>query len=162
MSMYNVTEYSDSYSKTSRNLWQYYTDKPFLGNNGVTANFPADNNNSGLFKFKTKMIDTTENDGTKNVKIRVPFRYLSKFWRNLEMPLINFKINLILTWFAICFIIYNPIVNQNSTFTITDTKTLFTVVTLSTQDDTKLLKQLKSSFKRTITWNKFEPKVTIQ
>ena len=73
------------------------------------------------------------------------------------MPLINRKINLILTWSDTSYIIDNPTANQEPTFTITDTKLYIPVVILS-----KLLEQLKSSFKRTINWNKYELKVTLQ
>ena len=70
------------------------------------------------------------------------------------MSLINCEINLILTLPNRCFIIDNPIVGQEPTFTITDTKLYLPVVTLSTKDNAKLLEQLKSGFKRTINWNK--------
>ena len=66
------------------------------------------------------------------------------------MPLINCEINLILTWSARCFIIDSLITCQEPTFTITDTKLYVPVVTFSTQDNAKLLQQLKSGFKRTI------------
>ena len=66
------------------------------------------------------------------------------------MPLINCQITLILTWCNRCFIIDNPIAGQEPTFTITKTKLLVSVVTLSTQENEKLLEQLKSGFKRTI------------
>ena len=78
------------------------------------------------------------------------------------MPLINCEVNLILTWSARCFIIVAPIAGQEQTFTITDTKLFVPVVTLSTQDNSKLLQQLKSVFKRTINWNKYQSKVTVQ
>ena len=55
MSMYDLIEYSDNYSKTSGSLWQYYRDEPALDNNGAIFNFSANNNNSGSFKFKTKI-----------------------------------------------------------------------------------------------------------
>ena len=97
MSMYNLIEYSNNYSKTSGCLRLYYRDEPALNANGVINDFPADNNNSALFKFKTKIAGKTENDGTKNVKIMVQLKYLSNIWRTLEMTLINCKINLILT-----------------------------------------------------------------
>ena len=70
------------------------------------------------------------------------------------MLLINCEINLILTWSARCFIIDNPIAGQEPTFTIADTKLYVPVVTLSIQDNAKLLEQLKSGFTRTINWNK--------
>ena len=79
------------------------------------------------------------------------------------MPLIICEINLILTWSANCFIIDAPVENQIPTFSITDTKPLVPVATLSTQDNNaKLLQQLKLSFKRTINWNKYLSKVTVQ
>ena len=99
MLMYNLIEYSDNYSKTSGSLWNYYRDEPFLNANGAITDFPANNdNNSASFKSKTKIASRIGNDGTKNVKIRVPLKYLSNFWRTLEMPLIYCEINLILTW----------------------------------------------------------------
>ena len=85
----------------------------------------------------------------------VPLKYLSNFWRTLEMPLINGEIELILTWSRNFVIICTNVANQIPTFTITETTLHVPVVTLSTQDNTKLLPQLKSGFKRTITWNKY-------
>ena len=71
------------------------------------------------------------------------------------MPLINCEVELILAWSADCVIIYNNVVNQVPTFTITETNLYVPVVTLSTQDNAKLLPQLKSGFKRTVSWNKY-------
>ena len=84
----------------------------------------------------------------------VPLKYLSNFWRTLEMPLINSEVNLTLTSTADCVIIYTGVANQIPTFPITETNFYVTVVTLSTQDNTKLLMQLKSGF-RAIHWNKY-------
>ena len=97
----------------------------------------------------------TGNNGTKNVEIMVPLKHLSNFWRTLEMPLINCEVNLILTWSSTCVLIASDIPNQNATFAITDTKLYVPVVTLSTQENTKFLQQLKSGFKRVINWNKY-------
>ena len=85
-----------------------------------------------MFKYKTKIADMTGNDGTKNIKIRVPLKYLRSFWGTLEMPLIISETNLFRTWSARCFIVDNPIANQESAFTITDTKLYVPDVTLST------------------------------
>ena len=68
----------------------------------------------------------------------VPLKYLSNFWRNLEIPSINCEINLILTWFANCIIIYTDVANQIPTFTIKETNLYVLVVTLSTRDNAKL------------------------
>ena len=73
----------------------------------------------------------------------------------LEMPLINCEIELILTWSRDCVIIYTDVNNQIPTFTITETTLHVPVVTLSTQDNAKLLPQLKSGLKRTTRWNKY-------
>ena len=85
----------------------------------------------------------------------VPLNYLSNFWRTFEMPLMNCEVNLILTWSANCVIVYTNVVNQNATFTVIETRLYVPVVTLSTQDTAKLLRQLKSVRERTINWNKF-------
>ena len=92
--MYKLIEYSDNYSKTSGTLWQYYKDEP----NDNLADFE-------LFKSKVKITGKTSADGnTKIVEIIVPLKYLRHFWRTLEMPLINCKVNLILTWSRDCVI----------------------------------------------------------
>ena len=90
----------------------------------------------------------TGDNGTKEVEIIVPLKYLSNFWRNLKIPLIYCEINLILTWSANCVMAY-------ATFSITETKLYVPVIALSTQDNTKLLQQLKSSFKKIINWNNY-------
>ena len=80
MPMYNLIEYSDNYSKTTVNLWQYYRDEP---NDNLT--------DSESFKSKIKITGKTPDDGnTKDVEMIVPLKYLSDFWRTLEIPLINF------------------------------------------------------------------------
>ena len=154
MSMYNLIEYSDNYAKTTGSLWQYCKDIPARDNNDEIIVFDA-NNLTDSFKFKAKITGETGNDGTKDVKIIVPLKYLSNFWKTLEMPLINCEVNLILTWSSTCVIASVIVVNQAATFTITDTKLYVPVVTLSTQENTKFLQQLKSSFKRLINWNKY-------
>ena len=144
MPMYNLIEYSDNYAKTSGNLWQYFRDEP------------DDNNieDSKSFKSEIKITGKTpNNDNEKDVEIMVPLKYLSNFWRTLEMPLINCEVNLILTWSS-TFVITNS--NGAGTFAITDTKLYVHVVTLSTQENTKFLQQ--SGFKRVINWNKYLPK----
>ena len=85
----------------------------------------------------------------------VSLKYLGNFWRRLEIPLINCKVELILDWSANCVIIYTNVANQVPTFRITETNLSVPIVTLSTQDNAKLLPQLKSGFKRTISWNKY-------
>ena len=82
----------------------------------------------------------------------VPLKYLSNFWRTLEIPLVNCEVSLTLTWSPNCVI-------TNSTgegkFKIADTNLYVPVVTLSTKDNEKFLEQLKSGFKRVINWNKY-------
>ena len=78
------------------------------------------------------------------------------------MLLINCEINLILTWSNRCFIIDNLIAGQEKTFAITNTKLNVPAVTLSIQDNAKLFEQLKSGFRRTVNWNRYEPKVTVE
>ena len=101
------------------------------------------------------MTGQTGDNGGKNVEIMVPLIYLSKFWRILEMSLINCEINLILTWSTNCVIVSTNAANQNATFKITDTKLYVPLVTLSTQDNSKLLQQLNSGFKRVTSRNKY-------
>ena len=146
MPMYNLIEYSDNYSRSSGSLMQYYKDDP---NDNLA--------NSESFKSKVKITGKTTNNGnTKDFETIVPLKYLSNFWRTFETPLINCEVNLILTWSKDCVI-------TNSTgegkFAITETKLYVPVVTLSTKDHEKLLQQLKSGFKKTISWNKYESSI---
>ena len=79
-----MIEDSDNYSKTSGSLWQYYKDEP---NDNLA--------NSESFKSKVKITGNTPADGnTKDVEIIVPLKYLSNFWRTLEMLLINCEVSL--------------------------------------------------------------------
>ena len=87
MPLYNLLEYSDNYAKTSGSLWQYYRDEP---NNNLA--------DSESFKSEKKITGKTpNNDNEKDVEIVVPLKYLSNFWRTLEMSLTNCEVNLILT-----------------------------------------------------------------
>ena len=138
MPMYNLIEYSDNYSKTSGSLWQYCKEIPAVNNDGNIVDFNGANATDS-FNFKTKITGQTNDDGIINVEIMVPLKYLSNFWRTLEMPLINSEIELILDWSANCVIIYTNVNNQVPTFTITETNLYVPVVTLSTQDNLKLL-----------------------
>ena len=158
MPVYSLIEYSDNYSKTSRSLWQYCKEIPAVNNDGNIVDFNGANETDS-FKFKTKRTSETNDDGEMdNVEIMVSLKYLSNCWRTLEMPLINGEAELILTWSANCIIIYTDFVNQVPTFEITETNLYVPVVTLSTQFNAKLLPQLKSGFKRTISWNRYIPK----
>ena len=94
--------------------------------------------------LKQKITGQTNDDGRINVEIMVPLKYLSNIWRTLEMPLINCEVELILIWSASFVIIYTDNANHVPTFTITETNLYVPVVTLSTQDNAKLLPQLKS------------------
>ena len=135
--MYNLIEYSDNYSKTSGGLWQFYRNEP----------------NDNYLKSKIKITGKTPAAGNeKDVEIMVPSKYLSNFWRTLEIPLINCQVNIILRWSSTCVITNST---GAGTFKIADTKLYVHVVTLSTQGNSKLLQQLKSGFKRTVNWNKY-------
>ena len=99
-------------------------------------------------KFKTKITGQTNNNGRiDDVEIMVPLKYLSKFWRTLEMPLINYQVELTLDWSENYVIISTNVANQVPKFTITEANLYVPVVTLSTQDNAKLLPQLKLGFK---------------
>ena len=162
--MYNLIEYSDNYSKTSGSLWEYCKEILAVNDAGNTVDFNGANATDS-FDFKTKITGQTDDDERiDNVEIMVSLKYLRNFWRTLEMPLINCEVELILTWSENCVIIYADVANQVPTFTITKTNLYVPVVTLSTQDNAKLLPQLKSGFKRTISWNKYlvKPELLVQ
>ena len=134
MPMYNLIEYSDNYAKSTGSLWQYCEDIPAQNANDEIIVSDA-NNLTDSFKFKAKIVGQTGNDGTKDVEIMVPLKYLSNFWRTLEMSLINCQVKLILTWSSSCVLISTNIQNQAAMFTIDDTRLYVPVVTLSTQEN---------------------------
>ena len=142
MPTYSLIEYSDNYTKTSGSLWQYYRDEP---NDNLA--------DSESFKSKMKTTGKTPAAGNeKDIQIAVPLKYLSNFWQNLEIHLINSEVDLILTWSSACVITNST---GTGTFEITDTKLYAPIVPLSTQDNAKFLQQLKSGCKRVVNWNKF-------
>ena len=111
--MYNLIEYSDNYSDTSGSLWDFKRDE--IVNNANVTN----DDNAPSFKYKASNIGNTENNGTKNgVKIAVPLKNLSNFWRSLEMPLINFKVEFSLNSIEKCLLT----VTNTAIFKITDAK----------------------------------------
>ena len=142
MPMYNLIEYSDNYAKTSGSLWQYCLDKPALNDNAI-VDF-EDGNLSDSYNLKAKITGQTGDGGAKDVEIMVPPKYL-----------INCEVNFIFTWSSTCVIVSTNNANQGATFTITNARLYVPVVTLSTQENAKLLQQLKSGFKRVINWNKY-------
>ena len=123
MPMYNLTDYSDNYSDTSENLWQFKRAK-IEENVDLTVDDNHIPNDSSLFRYKSSLIPNRN-----GVKIAVLPKHLSNFWRSLEMPLINCKVELSWTWNPNC-VLSNLV--ENSTFTITDAKLYVLVVILST------------------------------
>ena len=154
MPMYNLIEYSDNYQDSSATLYQYRRDEP------PEADPIADltHNNSTSFEYKIKLLGNPvidNNIGKTNVKIVVPLKYLSNFFRSLEMPLINCKIKLNLTWKKEC-VLSNAA--GDAVFIINDTKLYVPVVTLSKEDNKDFIDQQNKGFQRSIYWNEYKTK----
>ena len=148
MPMYNLVEYSDNYSDTSGSLWQFKKDE--IINNADATN----DNNAPSFKYKANLIGNTGNKkwNKNGIKIAVPLKYLSNFWRSLEMSLINCKVELLLKWYETCLLT----VANTATFKITDAKLYVPIVTISVEDNSKLSKLLNEGFKKPIYWNEYK------
>ena len=144
--MYNLIEYSDNYSDTSGSLWQFKRDE-IEEDVDLTVDVQDIPNNSSSFKYKSSFI--TNRNG---VKIVVPLKYLSNFWRSLEMPLINCKVEISLKWNENC-ILYSA--GTAAIFTIT-----VPVVTLKIKDNAKLSKLLSKGFEGSVYWNKYKVVLT--
>ena len=165
MPMYNLLEYSKKYKKTTESLWNYYRHQP---------SHPL-STNSESFKYKTSITGNTYNvdekitddDGNEvdnpiydankvgknETEIVIPLKYLSNFWTNLDIPLINCEVEIILTWTKNCVLADMTVANNPPTgleFQIKDTKLYVPVVTLSKENNIKLSAKLKSGFKKTI------------
>ena len=135
MPTYNLIEYSDNYQDSSATLYQYKRDEPPDDNVDLT------NNNSKSFEYKINLLGNpvvADNIARLNVKIVVPLKYLSNFFRSLEMPLINCKVKLNLTWKKECVL---PTDAGDAAFIINDTKLYVPVVALSKEDNKDFIEQ---------------------
>ena len=185
MPMYNLLEYSKNYRKTIGSLYNYYRDE--LSDDNNPNNFPNTNVvNSNAFKYKNKITGNTYNIaegadghdanrvGKQDVELAIPLKYLGNFWRALNIPLISCEVFLELRWNKYCVITSleqrqvdagPPAVNgttTGATLAINDCKLYVPVVTLSKDDEIKLLTNLKSGFKREIIWNKYRSQMTTE
>ena len=154
MPMYNLIEYSDNYQDSSATLYQYKRDEP--PEDDAVANLTA--NNSSSFKYKISLLGDRNVVGgivRLNVKIVVPLKYLSNYFRSLEMSLNNCKIKLNLTWKKECVLSTDL---GDAVFIINDTKMCGPVVTLSKEDNKDFIEQQNRGFQRSIYWNEYKTK----
>ena len=177
MPMYNLLEYSKNYEKTSGSLFNYYRDEPkehtiAAGNNAINISI----RNSKSFDYKTEITGSLDagEDEKEDVTIAITLKYLGNFWRSLDIPLINCEITLTLSWYKECVLVGRafrgpPAAAANrinsptdAKFEITDCRLYVPVVTLSAENDNKLLEQLKSGFRITIKWNKYMSQMSNQ
>ena len=148
MSIYNLIQYSDNYLDTLArgSLWQFKRDEVPDNNANLTVDNSQSFKHQGALVGETKDADSW-NSFVKNTKIVAPLKYLSNFWKSLEMPLINCKIHLELNWIEDCIL---SSAGDSAKFKITDAKLHVPIVTLSTKDDVNLTKQLSNDFKRSV------------
>ena len=150
MSMCNLIEYSDNYQDSSATLYQYKRDEP--PEDDVVADLTDDNSSSFRYKIKllgkvTRVAGNAAGVRRLNVKVVVPLKYLSNYFRKLEMPLINCKIKLNLTWKKECVLSTGA---GETIFIINDTKLYVPVVTLSKQDNKDFIEQRDKGSQRSI------------
>ena len=153
MSMYNLLECSDNCESSSGSLWQFKRDEQNLYNDGNIADVTTADSLS--FKYKSSFIENVN-----DAKIIGPLKYLFNFFRSFEMPLVNCKIHLELNWIKSS--VMSTALDDNNTattFQITSTKLYVPVVTLSTKNSLKLIKQLNKGLKRSVYWNEHKSKV---
>ena len=154
MPMYNLIEYSDNYQDSSATLYQHKRDEPPEGD--PIPNLAVDNSSS--FKYKVELLGdpvVANNIARRNLKVVVPLKYLSNFFRSFEMPLINCKTKLNLTWKKKC-VLSND--DGDAVFIINDTKLYVPVATLSKEDNKDFIDQQNKGFQRSIYWNEYKTK----
>ena len=152
MPMYNLIEYSKNYRKAAGILWNYYRDEPNSGLGGDDDNINYSIKNSKSLDYKTSITERLEDGNIEkdDVKIVLPLKYLSNFWRTLDILLISCELSLILAWSEKCILtskatrdasdnllvlaVNSP---RNTTFKTTDCKLYVPVVTLSIENDNK-------------------------
>ena len=119
----------------------------------IEVNVDLSVDNLSSFKYKSNIIGNLSQAGTRNnVKIFVPLKYSCNFWRSLEIPLINCKVELSLKWYERCLLT----AATTATFKITDAKLYVPIVTLSIEDNAKLSKLLSKGLERSIYWKKYQ------
>ena len=152
--MYNLLKYSDNYADSSGNLYQLKRDEQNINADGNLINVTT--RDSSSFKYKSRFLGSPNASGVlRNAKIVVSIKYLSNFFRSLEMPLINCKIHLELSWNKDCVMS----ITANTTFQVTSTTLYVPIVALSTKDNVKLTKQLNEGFKRSVYWDEYKSKI---
>ena len=154
MPMYNLIEYSDNYQDSSATLYQYKRDEP--PEDDAVADLTADNSSS--LKYKISLLGNpvvANNIARINAKVVVPLKYLSNFFRSLEMLLINCKIKLNSTWKKECVLSTD---DGNAVFIINNTKMYVPVVTLSKEDNKDFMEQQNKGFQRSIYRNEYKAK----
>ena len=119
--MYNFLEYSDNYADSSGSLYHFKREDQNVNADGNLVNVATANSSS--FKYKSSLLGNPTATGVlENAEIAVPLKYLSNFFRSLEMPLIDCKIHLKLSWSKDC-VIKSTI--ANTTFQITSKNCIF-------------------------------------
>ena len=183
MPMYNLLAYSKNYRITIGSFYNYYRDE--------LSDDPDNDNldniklvNSNAFKYKNKITGNTYDvlntaddyvsvkEGTQEMELAIPLKYLGNFWRALK---ISCEISLELKWGKNCIITSleerqvdagPPVVRDDSptgaTLAINDCKLYIPVVTLSKDDEIKLLTNLKSGFTTEIEWNKYRSQISTE
>ena len=154
MPMYNLIEYSDNYQDSSATLYQYKRDEP--PEDDAIANLTAGNSDS--FKYKISLLGNpvvANNIARRSVKVVVPLKYFSNFFRLLEMLLFNCEIKLNLTWKKESVLSTD---DGNAVFIINDTKLYVPVVTLSKEDNKDFIEQQNKKFQRSIYCNEYKTK----
>ena len=183
--MYNLLEYSKNYRKTIGSLYNFCRDESTNDDNDNFANINVVN--SDTFKYKNKITGNTYNvdaaaqgydvnkNGTQEIELAIPLKYLGNFWRALNIPSISCEVFVELKWNKNCVITSleqrqvdagPPVVRDNAptgaTLSITNCKLYVPAVTLFKDGDIKLLTNLKSGFKREIIWNKYRSQMTTE
>ena len=156
MSMCNLIEYNSIDSEKTGSLWFYYKDEATNFNAYIANN---NNNNFESFECKAKLLGNTVADGAnrilRNATIAVPLKHLNIFRRSLEIPLINWKIELKLQWTKYSVLSAagadnNDAYFNNIIFTVKDTILYVSAVTLPARSNQKLSKLLTKGFERSI------------
>ena len=158
MPMNNIIQYSDNYQDSSATLYQYNRHEP--PEDDAVADLTADDSSSFKYKIKlsgnvTRVAGNAAGVRRLNVKVVVPLKYLSNFFRSLEMPLINCKIKLNLTWKKECLLSTG---DGDAAFINNDTKLYVPVATLSKEDNKDFIEQQNKGFQRSIYWNEYKTK----
>lgn len=159
--MYKMLEFSSNYVLSSWILWKYHIDEiDDSSENDLGENINVKKKQKKHQPNRMQMMMVTQDVPSVYVLVTIPMYYLTTFWESVDLPLINYELELDWSWWKACVLVPHHNNLTGVIRMITNTKRYIAVATLSLNDNIKLLKHLRLGFKRKIYWDNYRSKIT--